>query len=97
MKIKIYKKDNDENVYYTVDDKDENRLNFENIKQISKVFLKKKSEEGDTKYEITVVSSELELYKTTLENVINSILEDEELLKLYIENQSTEDAGEKDN
>ena len=42
MKIEIYKKENDENVYYTIDNLNERRLNFDSIKEISKGFLDKK-------------------------------------------------------
>ena len=38
MKIEIYKKENDENVYYTIDNLNERRLNFDSIKEISKGF-----------------------------------------------------------
>ena len=86
MKIEIYKKENDENVYYKIDNLNERRLNFDNIKEISKAFLDKKKSNESTEYEISVKSSDLELYKTTLSDVINSILDDEELLKLYSEN-----------
>jgi len=86
MKIEIYKKENDENVYYTIDNLNERRLNFDSIKEISKEFLDKKKNNENTEYEISVKTSDLELYKTTLSDVINSILDDEELLKLYSEN-----------
>lgn len=86
MKIEIYKKENDENVYYTIDNLNERRLNFDSIKEISKGFLDKKKNNESTEYEISARTSDLELYKTTLSDVINSILDDEELLKLYSEN-----------
>ena len=86
MKIEIYKKENDENVYYTIDSLNERRLNFDSIKEISKNFLDKKKNNESTEYKISVRTSDLELYKTTLSDVINSILDDEELLKLYSEN-----------
>ena len=50
------------------------------------IFLDKKKNNESTEYEISVRTSDLELYKTTLSDVINSILDDEELLKLYSEN-----------
>ena len=86
MKIEIYKKENDETVYCAIDESDERRLNFDNIKEISKMFLEKKRRNDSTEYDIIAKSNDLELYKTTLIDVINSVLDDEELLKLYSEN-----------
>lgn len=91
MKIQIYKKDNEENVYYKLEGNKEQKLNFENIKEISKSFLDMKRKGEPIKYEINIATSDLELYKTTLENVINSILVDDDLLKLYNETQNNEE------
>ena len=49
MKIEIYKKENDENVYYTIDNLNERRLNFDSIKEISKGFLDKKKNNDSQK------------------------------------------------
>lgn len=94
MKIEILKKDNDDNIYYKIGEEIK-KLNFNNIKEISKSFLDLKKNGEKTEYEVTSNNPELALYKTTLENIINSICSDDELLELYKENsESLEDKTE---
>ena len=95
MKINILKKENDENIYYELNGETK-KLNFDNIKDISKMFLEEKKKGQKIEYEVTTDMSELYLYKTTLDNIIKSICDDEELLELYKENsnQSEEDDEE---
>ena len=94
MKINIIKKENDENIYYELNGETK-KLNFDNIKEISKLFLKEKKDGKKIEYEVTTAMPELNLYKTTLENIIKSICDDEELLELYKENSnSTEEEKE---
>ena len=94
MKIEILKKDNDDNIYYKIDEEIK-KLNFNNIKEISMAFLDLKKNGEKTEYEVISSNPELALYKTTLENIINSIFNDEELLELYKENSdSLEDKTE---
>lgn len=93
MKIEIYKKSNDENVYFSYEEKIDLVLNFENIKNFSKIILNNKKDGEDVKYEVTSDTS-LVLYKTTLEDVINSIINDEELFNLYKDNIVVESKDE---
>ena len=89
MKIYLFKKDNDEEIYYKVDTiEEEFILNFEKIKELSKSILDNIVSETETDIEVNVQDSSLDIYKTTLENVFKSIKDDEELQQLYKENQS---------
>ena len=85
MKIEIYKKENDENVYFSYNDKTDIILNFDNLKELSKVILDKKKNGETFEYEIEVNDSELSLYKSTVNEIVKSINEEKELLHLYIE------------
>ena len=82
MKIIIYK--NREQILFKVNDNEDMNLNFENIKKLSKEFLEKKKNGESTAFNIDA-GSDMTLYKNTLENILNSILEDEQLFELYKE------------
>lgn len=82
MKITITKKENDENIYFELDNTLK-ILNFENIKGISVAMLDKKIKDEPTEYEIISNDSSLNLYKNTLEKIIENVINDEELIKLY--------------
>lgn len=82
MKIIIYK--NREQILFKVNDNEDMNLNFENIKKLSKEFLEKKKNGESTEFNIDA-GSDMTLYKNTLENILNSILEDEQLFELYKE------------
>lgn len=84
MKIEIYKKENDENIYCSYEASKDIVLNFENIKKLAKSFMDKKINGEDVSYEVNS-SKELILYKNTIEDIIKNLLEDEELIKLYTE------------
>lgn len=88
MKIEIYKKENDENIYVNYNDK-EKILNFDNLKELSKIFLEKSINNDDTSYSFDCIS-ELNLYKNTVDDVIKSVIEDEELKNLYKEYKNDE-------
>lgn len=89
MKIYLFKKKNDEEIYYKVDTTEEEFiLNFEKIKELSKSILDNIVSENEINIEVNVQDSSLDIYKTTLENVFKSIKDDEELQQLYKENQS---------
>lgn len=89
MKIYLFKKENDEEIYYKVDTTEEEFiLNFEKIKELSKSILDNIVSENEINIEVNVQDSSLDIYKTTLENVFKSIKDDEELQQLYKENQS---------
>lgn len=91
MRIYLFKKENDEEVYYKIDDiETEYTLNFEKIKELSKLLLDSKLAGKELEIEVTVQDNSLDIYKTTLENVFKSINEDEDLYELYSENQKTE-------
>lgn len=83
MKIQIFKKDNDTDVYYKDEQGSEFKLNFDQIKNIAKKFIELKISGQSLDYKIEVETPDLELYKTTLENVIKSVIDDEELVKIY--------------
>lgn len=89
MKIEIYKKENSENIYYSYEEHSDIILNFENLKKLAILFLDKKIGGSDVSYEIDC-TKELVLYKNTVDDVIKSILEDDELIKLYNENKKQE-------
>lgn len=84
MKIEIFKKDNDENVYYKIGT-EEKVLNFDNIKEMVVSILKNKLSKNDQKIKISVEDSSLDLYKLTMENIVESIKNDDDLYKLYEE------------
>jgi hypothetical protein len=84
MKIEIFKKEHDENIYFSYEDCKDNILNFDNLKELSKLILEKKKNKESIKFEIDA-DKELSLYKSTVEEIVNSIDEDKELLNLYIE------------
>lgn len=86
MKIEIYKKEKDENIYCSYEKNKDVILNFENIKKIAKLFLDKKVNGEDTSYEVDS-SKELILYRNTIKDVIKSLLDDEELINLYKDNK----------
>ena len=101
MKIEIIKQANDENVYYKIDEEIK-KLNFNNIKDLAKTFLDKKKNGEEINFEVVPQSNELMLYKTTLENIINSVCNDSDLLELYKENNNTDtddnsDSNDSDN
>ena len=77
MKIEIYKKENDENIYVNYNDK-EKILNFDNLKELSKIFLEKSINNEDTSYSFDCIP-ELNLYKNTVDDVIKSVIEDDYL------------------
>lgn len=97
MKIYLFKKENEEEIYYKVDEtEDEFVLNFEKIKELSKDILDNIDSEKEFNIEVNVKDSSLDIYKTTLENVFKSIKEDEELQQLYKENQSDDEDEDND-
>lgn len=97
MKIYLFKKENEEEIYYKVDEtEDEFVLNFEKIKELSKNILNNIDSEKEFNIEVNVQDSSLDIYKTTLENVFKSIKEDEELQQFYKENQSDDEDEDND-
>lgn len=84
MKIEIFKKENDENIFFSYEDKEAEILNFDNLKELSKLILEKKKNKESIKCEIKA-ENELSLYKSTVADIVKSIDEDDELLRLYVE------------
>lgn len=82
MKIEIYKKQNDENIYFSYSEEKDVVLSFDNLKKLSQLFLEKKKNGEDLSYEINA-TAELTLYKSTVEDVLNEICNDEDLFQLY--------------
>lgn len=89
MKIEIYKKANDENIYFSYEEGRETILNFENLKDLSKLFLEKKKKGEDLTYTVNA-EAELSLYKTTIEDVLKEICNDEDLFLLYKDKSADE-------
>lgn len=85
MKIEIYKKDNDENIYYSYNEQNDLILNFENLKELSKYILDEKINNRTISCEVTCETN-LILYKSTVEEIIKSVNEDTELFELYKQN-----------
>lgn len=89
MKIYLFKKENDEEIYYKTDESQtEYVLNFEKIKELSKLILDNIDSEKEFNIEIEVQDSSLDIYKTTLESIFKSIKEDDDLKQLYKDNKS---------
>lgn len=98
MKITIYNKENDENIYFKINDEEssEKKLNFEALKNLSTEFLEFKKTGIGTDYTIEC-NNAFDLYKTTLDNVLKSVIEDEELYTLYNEKEEqTEETNDED-
>ena len=72
MKIEIFKKENDENIYFSYDGKKDIILNFDNLKELSKLILDKKKNGETIECEIEA-NNELSLYKSTVEEIVKSI------------------------
>ena len=87
MEIKIFKEDNDERIYYSLDGTEKAVLNFENIKLIAKLFIEKKINNSNLTYTINCKDG-LDIYKSTLDQVIQSIIKDDELANLYKEHNN---------
>lgn len=94
MKIYLQKKENDETVYYQYETEDLKILNFENIKIIASRLLYMKSQGQSINIDVSVSNSVLNLYKTTLENVLKSVDEDSDLFKLYVDHSANLDSDE---
>lgn len=86
MEIKIFTKEKaDKNVYFSFKDNDY-LMNFDNLVILSKKIIEDKTINLSEEFNVSADSS-LDLYKTTLEKIINDVLTDEELLKLLTESK----------
>ena len=77
MEINIFKEK--ENIFFSIDGEEKQLMNFDNLVVLSEKVIEIK--EGFT-YEIKCNDGSLELYKSTIEELINSLLSDTELLDL---------------
>lgn len=96
MKIEIFKKKDDENIYFSYESYKDNILNFDNLKELSKLILEKKKNNESIECQIEA-DNELSLYKSTVEEIVKNIDEDKELLNLYTEKTKDNDDTEKEN
>jgi hypothetical protein len=86
MEIKIFTKETaDKSVYFSYNDNDY-LMNFDNLVILSKKIIEDKTINLSEEFNVSADSS-LDLYKTTLEKIINDVLTDEELLQLLTESK----------
>ena len=80
MEINVFKEQ--ENIYFSVDGGSNQLMNFDNLVNLAEKIVNLKD-----KYVINVKcdNGSLELYRSTIEEMINSILNDTELLELLQE------------
>ena len=83
---KIFTKETaDKSVYFSYNDNDY-LMNFDNLVILSKKIIEDKTINLSEEFNVSADSS-LDLYKTTLEKIINDVLTDEELLQLLTESK----------
>lgn len=89
MEIKVFTKENtDKSVYFSFKDNDY-LMNFDNLVILSKKVIEDKTINPSEEFNVSADSS-LDLYKTTLEKIIQDLLTDEELLQLLTESEKTQ-------
>ncbi|WP_317313843.1 hypothetical protein [Absicoccus porci] len=81
MEIKIFEKD--KKVFFSIDDK-EFLMNFDNLVDLAKYTIEM---DNDEKVNIKCDDSKLELYKTTVDKLLQDVSSDEELIELLGKNQ----------
>lgn len=86
MEIKI-SKDKD-TVSFSIDDT-KLLMNFDNLVKLSEIVISEKQNSGFD-YNIICEDGSLDLYRSTMDDVLKSIMEDEELLQLFNEKESRE-------
>ena len=77
MEINILKEK--ENVFFTVDGSENQLMNFDNLVALSEKIVDIKD---DFEYQINCTDGSLELYKSTIEELIKSLRNDTDLLDL---------------
>ncbi len=77
MEINVIKEK--ENVYFNVDGSENQLMNFDNLVALSQKIVDIKD---DFKYQINCSDTSLELYKSTLDDLIKSLRTDADLLEL---------------
>ena len=85
MEIKISKQD--DNILISYDEVNE-ILNFDSLKKLSKLFLDKKIKNEDVGYSVNIDgNTSLDIYKNTVEEVLDSVIDDTELVDLFKESE----------
>ena len=85
MEIKISKQD--DNILISYDEVNE-ILNFDSLKKLSKLFLDKKIKNEDVGYSVNIDGNKsLDIYKNTVEEVLDSVIDDTELVDLFKESE----------
>lgn len=84
IKINLLKGQNLEknNVYFQIDQGEKKLLNFEELKIFAESILEDIKNQNNNDYEINCEKG-LELYKETIQNIIDGIKTDQELQRLY--------------
>lgn len=81
MEIEIF--ENNKTVFFSIDDK-EYLMNFDNLVNLAKQVIEM---DNDEKVNIKCDDSQLELYKTTVDKLLQDVSSDEELIELLEKNQ----------
>jgi mannitol/fructose-specific phosphotransferase system IIA component (Ntr-type) len=83
MKIINLMKNQNKQVYFKVNEEQEQPLTFDALKLLAKNILVASATDSDTEYQVLSELTELSLYKDTIESLIKSIVDDKDLLSLY--------------
>lgn len=81
MEIEIF--ENNKTVFFSIDEK-EYLMNFDNLVNLAKQVIEM---DNDEKVNIKCDDSQLELYKTTVDKLLQDVSSDEELIELLEKNQ----------
>lgn len=81
MEIEIF--ENNKTVFFSIDDK-KYLMNFDNLVNLAKQVIEM---DNDEKVKIKCDDSQLELYKTTVDKLLQDVSSDEELIELLEKNQ----------
>lgn len=81
MEIEIF--ENNKTVFFSIDDK-KYLMNFDNLVNLAKQVIEM---DNDEKVNIKCDDSQLELYKTTVDKLLQDVSSDEELIELLEKNQ----------
>lgn len=93
MEIKLTK-DKDA-VFFSIDNDIKLLMNFDNLVKLSEIAISDK-QKSEFVYKIICDDGSLDLYKSTIEEVLKSITEDTELLKLLEEKEHQKNGASND-
>lgn len=82
MEINIFKEK--DNLYFSVDEQEKKLMNFDNLVSLAERIVDLKDA---VVYHVNSNDRSLDLYKTTIDELIKSLLSDAELLELLSEKQ----------